>query len=164
MKWILMVILFAGCLLVGYLYSNKYKKRVDFFNSLIYFAQKLDVEINFSRERLKKLVENFDEKAKSNLQGIDISFLKYLNEGGDLTAESLFKNKGLIKKEEKEVVTMFFKNLGRSDVENQTKEIKNSIERFEKLQNDALMEYKKFGKLGIKLGIIAGLALVIILI
>ena len=164
MKWILMAILLACCLLAGHLYSNRYKKRVDFFNSLIYFAQKLDVEINFSRERLKKLVEDFDSKPKANLQGIDSAFIKYLSDGGDLTAESLFGNKGLIKKEEKEIVTMFFKNLGRSDVENQTKEIKNSIERFEKLQSDAIAEYKKFGKLGVKLGIIAGLALVIILI
>ncbi len=164
MKWIMMILLFAGCLLTGYLYSSRYKKRVDFFTSLIYFAQKLDVEINFSRERLKKLVEDFDTKSKSNLQGIDAAFLQYLNNGGELTTDSLFGKKNLIKKEEKETVAMFFKNLGRSDVENQTKEIKNSISRFEKLQNDAIAEYKKYGKLGIKLGIIAGLALIVILI
>lgn len=164
MKWVLMAVLFVGCVFVGYLYSNRYKKRVDFFTSLIFFAQKLDVEINFSRERLKKLVEDFDSKSKSNLQGIDASFLTYLNDGGELTTQSLFGNKNLIKKEEKEVVTMFFKNLGRSDVENQTKEIKNSIARFEKMQSESLAEYKKFGKLGIKLGVIAGLALIVILL
>ena len=164
MKWIIMALLFGGCVVAGYLYSTRYKKRVDFFTSLIYFAQKLDVEINFSRERLKKLVEDFDSKSKTNLQGIDKSFINYLENGGELTANNLFGAKNLIKKEEKETVTLFFKNLGRSDVENQTKEIKNSIERFEKMQCEALAEYKKFGKLGIKLGIIAGLALIIILL
>ncbi len=164
MKWILMGILFACCVVVGYIFSSKYKKRMSFFSTLILLAQKLDVEINFSRERLKKLIESFDEKSRGALLGIDKAFIDYLENGGELTGERLFGKNNLIKSEDREIVTIFFRSLGRSDVENQSKEIKNSISRFEKLLNDASSENKKYGKLGTKLGIITGLAIIIILI
>ena len=164
MKWVIMIILFVGCVLVGYVLSLKYKRRVDFFSSLIFLAQKLDVEINFSRERLKKLIEAFDEKSKKNLMGIDTRFLKYLEDGGELTSDRLFDKKSILKNEEKELITLFFRSLGRSDVENQSKEIKNYISRFEKLLSESSAEYKKYGKLGTKLGIAGGLAVVILMI
>ena len=122
------------------------------------------MEINFSRERLKKLIEAFDEKSKKNLMGIDTRFLKYLEDGGELTSERLFDKKSILKNEEKELITLFFRSLGRSDVENQSKEIKNYISRFEKLLSESSAEYKKYGKLGTKLGIAGGLAIVILMI
>ena len=164
MKWVLMAVIFVICVFIGVIFSSKYKKRVQFFSALILLAQKLDVEINYSRERLKKLIESFDEKSKKNLLGVDIAFLEYLDKGGELTSEKLFKKSGILKTEEKETVTLFFKNLGRSDVENQTKEIKNSLSRFEKLQSDATNDNKKYGTLGTKLGIITGLVIAILLI
>ena len=164
MKWILIAIMFLACVAVGYMSSIKYKKKVAFYSALIMLAQKLDVEINFSRERLKKLIESFDEKSKNNLLGVDKAFIEYLEKGGELTSERLFGKNSLIKNDEKEIVTIFFKNLGRSDVENQTKEIKNSISRFEKLLADATNDNKKYGTLGTKLGLIAGLAIAILMI
>jgi len=164
MKWLLLFIIFLFCTLVGYTFSLKYKKRMSFYSSLIFLAQKLDVEINFSRERLIKLIESCDEKNRVNLLNIDKKFIDYLNKGGELTPEMLFSNKNLIKKEEQEVIAMFFRSLGRSDVENQIKEIKNYVSRFEKYLSDSTQEYKKNGPIGIKLGIITGLILVVILL
>ena len=163
MKWVLMAMLFCLCVAVGYFSSLKYRKKLAFYSALIMLAQKLDVEINFSRERIKKLINNFDVKSKSNLLGVDKAFNDYLEKGGELTSERLFEKNSPIKQEEKEVVTMFFKSLGRSDVENQTKEIKNFISRFEKFLSEASQDNKKYGSLGTKIGIIAGLAVVILL-
>ena len=90
MKWIFIVIIFLVCSFLGYSFSLKYKKRMSFYSALIFLAQKLDVEINFSRERLIKLIESCDEKTHSNLFGIDKSFIEYLTQGGELTCEKLF--------------------------------------------------------------------------
>ena len=120
MKWIIMGVLFCVCVGVGYLFSMKFKKRVQFYSALIMLAQKLDVEINFSRERLKKLIESVDDKTR--------------------------------------------KNLGRSDVTGQTKEIQNFLKRFDDNLAKCATENKKYGSLCIKLGIIAGLFMVVILI
>ena len=121
MKWVIIAILFGICVAIGYLFSMKYKKRVQFYTALIMFAQKLDVEINFSRERLKKLIEGMDEKTKRNLFGLDKNFLNYLSGSEELTQEALFKNCPVLKPEEKEMVFLFFKSLGRSDVLGQSK-------------------------------------------
>ena len=131
MKWIIIAILFAACVAGGYLFSMKYKKRQSFYSALILFAQKLDVEINFSRERLKNLILSMDEKTKKNLYGIDKNFLTYLDGSSELTGEVLFKNFNLLKPEEKETVFLFFKSLGRSDVLGQSKEIQNFVKRFD---------------------------------
>ncbi len=164
MKWIILAALFIACVTVGYVFSIKYKRRVQFYSALILFAQKLDVEINFSRERLKKLIEGMDEKTKKSLFGLDKNFLSYLEGTEELSEEKLFKNCPLLKSEEKEMVFLFFKSLGRSDVLGQTKEIQNFLKRFDDSLSKCAAENKKYGSLCFKLGIIAGLFAIVILI
>ena len=105
-----------------------------------------------------------DEKQKKKLQGIDINFLSYINNETNFDRDSLFRNLRFLKEEEKDVIFMFFKNLGRSDVDSQSKEIKNFQTRFETLSVTANNENKKYGSLSVKLGIVAGLVIIVILI
>ena len=131
MKWIIMGVLFCVCAGVGYLFSMKFKKRVQFYSALIMLAQKLDVEINFSRERLKKLIESVDDKTLKNLFEVDKNFISYLDSEGELDMNKLLAKCTFLKNDEKEMVYLFFKNLGRSDVTGQTKEIQNFLKRFD---------------------------------
>lgn len=164
MKYVLLGIMFGVCVFIGYLFSLKYKRRQKFFSTLIMLAEKLDVEINYSRERLKKLISEFDESHKKNLLSVEQNFIDYLDGKCELTSENLFKNVTILKASEKDFLFIFFKNLGRSDVENQTKEIKNYIKRFEEMSKTSDVENKKYGSLSLKLGIVAGLFLIVILI
>ena len=163
-KWSIMIILFFLCLIIGYYFSKKYTNRLKFFKSIILLCQNLDIEINYSRERLKKLISDYDEKTKKNLLGIDEEFLKYLDNPKELKKEELFKNASILKKEEQDLIFLFFKNLGRSDVENQTNELKNFIAKFEEIKIKAENENKKYGSLSLKLGLITGLFILVILI
>ena len=164
MKILILVILAGISIYVGYIFSRKYKKRANFFQTLVMLCQKFDVEINYSRERLKNIFIGLDEKQKSKLQGIDKNFIAYINQENPLEKEFLFKNINFLKEEEKDVIYLFFKSLGRSDVDSQSKEIKNFQNRFEVLSSNAITENKKYGSLSIKLGIIAGLVIIILLI
>lgn len=164
MKYVLIVCIFCICSFVGYAFSVKYMKRKKFFNSLIAFADKLSLEINFSRERLKVLLENFDSANKKNLLGIDEKFIEYLDKKIELTSENVFKKADVLKNEEKDCILLFLKALGRSDVENQTKEIQNFISRFNEMKLKCDAEQKKYGSLSFKLGIVAGLFWVVILL
>lgn len=164
MKWILIAVLFSICVAIGYAFSVKYKRRVQFYSALIMLAQKLDVEINFSRERLKTLISNIDDAAKKNLFGIDKNFVAYLGSETDLDMNKLFEKCSFLKSDEKEMVFLFFKNLGRSDITGQTKEIQNFLKRFDDNLTKCTAENKKYGTLCLKLGIIAGLFLTVILI
>ena len=164
MKWIIMAVLFVFCVAIGFFMSLKYKRRENFYSALIMFAQKLDVEINFSRERLKKLIEDMDEKNKKNLFGLDKNFLAYLGGSAELSQSELFKNIQFLKPEEKETVFLFFRSLGRSDVLGQSKEIANFSKRFDDSLGKCSAENKKYGSLCVKLGVVAGLFLLVIML
>ncbi|MBP3431738.1 MAG: stage III sporulation protein AB [Clostridia bacterium] len=164
MKYVFIVIVFLVCCGAGYAFSIKYSKRKKFFSSLISLAEKLALEINFSRERLKVLLQNFDDSSKRNLLGIDEKFVEYLDKKCELTQEEVFKKADCLKTDEKEAVLLFLKTLGRSDVENQTKEIESFVTRFEETKKKCDEEQKKYGSLSMKLGVVAGLFCAIILI
>ncbi len=164
MKWIVLAVMFCLSVMVGIMFSAKYKKRELFYSALIMFAQKLDVEISFSRERLKNLINNMDEKTKKNLFGLDKNFLTYLDGKEELSMEKLFKNCPVLKNDEKETVFLFFKSLGRSDALGQSKEIQNFIKRFDENLSKCASENKKYGSLCFKLGIIVGLFMIVVFI
>ncbi len=164
MKYVILTAVVILCGFIGYLFSRKYKQRSNFFSALILLCQKFDVEINYSRERLKNIFLSLDEKIKKNLSGIDKNYLLYLDKEIELEKSELFKNIGFLKESEKDVIFPFFRTLGRSDVDSQSKEIKNYLTRFESLFSSADAENKKYGTLSIKLGVILGLFLVVIFV
>ncbi len=163
MNFIILGVLAGICIFIGYIFSIKYKRRSSFFKSLVLLCQKMDVEINYSRERLKNLFQNFDDKMKKNLQGIDKNFLQYLESNSPLQEEALLKNINFLKPNEKDLIMLFFKSLGRSDLASQSKELKNFEKRFEEFSQQATSENKKYGSLSIKLGIAAALMLIVVL-
>lgn len=164
MKYFFILLVFLLCCAVGYFFSVKYMKRKKFYASLIALADKMSLEINFSRERLKVLLQNFDPNTKKNLLGIDANFVRYLDKACELTSEEIFPKASCLKNDEKETILLFLKTLGRSDVENQTKEIQTFISRFSEIKQKCDEEQKKYGTLAIKLGIVAGLFFAIIII
>ena len=164
MKYFFIGLVFCLCVFVGYIISRKYVKRKRFFEGLIAFADKLSLDINFSRERLKVLIENFDINSRKNLLGIDTAFLDFLDKKCELSNENVFKKADVLKAEEQDLILLFLKALGRSDVENQTKEISGFVSRFVVMKKSCDEEQKKYGTLSLKLGIVAGLFLAIIML
>ena len=164
MKIVILILIALICVLIGYIVSKKYRVRANFFQALLYLCQKFDIEINYSRERVKNIFLNLDEKYKKDLKGIDVNYISFLDKQVPLDKDNLFKNITFLKENEKEMIFSFFKTLGRSDVDSQSKEIKNFQTRFDELAKDVNSDYKKYGSLSIKLGIITGLLIIVIFI
>ena len=164
MKIFVLLVLLSISLFIGYAFSKKYKIRANFFQALVFLCQKFDVEINFSRERVKNIFLNLDEKEKAKLHGLDLNYLSFVDKESPLDKNILFNNINFLKDDEKDLIFMFFRGLGRSDVDSQSKEIKNFQNRFEVIASNAVNENKKYGSLSIKLGLIAGLFIFIIFI
>ena len=55
MKYIFLILLALATTFIGYMFSRKYRIRANFFQALLFLCQKFDIEINFSRERLKNI-------------------------------------------------------------------------------------------------------------
>ena len=162
MKYIFLLFIFLVSVGFGYFYSRKYRIRVNFFRSLVMLCQKFDVEINFSRARVRNILLSIDEKTKNKLCRIDNNYLLYLEGQNALTREELFNGINFLKENEKDIIYPFFNLLGKTDVDSQSKEIKNYQSRFESFYEIAEADNKKYGVLSFKLGIITGLFLIVI--
>ncbi len=162
MKILLIVVFSILFFSIGFKFYLKYKKRYLFFESLVFLCQKFDVEIAFSRQRIQNIISTLDEKLKQNLSGIDKNYLSCMESENLIEKEKLFENINFLNEEEKNNIFLFFKSLGRTDLENQLKELKNYENKFLTLQTTSNNEFKKYGKLSIKLGIIACLMVVVI--
>ena len=163
MKYVFIIIAIIVCSCIGWFLSQRYKKRKEFFNSLIMFSNKLSVDINFSRAKLSEVVNSFDKVYSKNLCGIKENYLNYLSSKNELVKEKLFDKNVPATGEEKDLIFLFFKCLGRLDASGQTKEIENFKTRFIEMKDKADLEYKKYGSMYLKLGFIAGLFLAVLL-
>lgn len=162
MKILLLIFISSICLLFGYKFYHKYKQRKQFFETLVFLCQKFDVEINFSRERIQKILINLDAKLKLNLCGLIENFLSCLEIQENLDKQKLFKNITFLTEEEQNKIFLFFKSLGRSDMENQLKEIKNYEIKFNESFAQASNDYKKYGRLSLKLSLVSTLMIIVI--
>ena len=162
MKIMILICTFVICVFIGYRFSRKYKVRLNFFSALVSLCQKFDVEINFSRTKVKNIFLSIDEKTRQKLCGLDENYILYLDGQEELSYETLYKKISFLKDCEKDIIFPFFQLLGRSDVESQSKEIKNYQSKFEEFYKSVEIENKKYGVLSLKLGFISGLFLVVL--
>ena len=165
MKYVLLTVVVFGMIYIGFGILKFYQKRKKFFEDLTLFCNKLCVDISFSKENLRTIINqninNFGKDFKSILENY-LFFLE--NNESVLSKEELFKKNSLIRDDEKEIVLHFFKDLGRLDASNQVLEIQNYHSRFESSKKQAEEENKKFGALSLKLMVLLGAVIVIILI
>lgn len=164
MKILLIVIFSSICFAFGAKFYFKYKRRKNFFDALIFLCHKFDVEINFSRERVVNIISSLEEKVKQNLYGLDKNFISSIENKESLEKDKLLKNLTFLSEEEGNSIFLFFKSLGRSDMENQLKEINNFENKFSQFCTASSQEFKKYGKLSIKLAIVACLMVVVLFI
>ena len=80
MRYILLSILVFLSVFIGYLFSKKYRNRKNFFQALVLLCNKFDIEINYSRERVKNIFDlagNHDLTRIWALDSNDFNYLKY---------------------------------------------------------------------------------------
>ena len=165
MKFVLVGIVLLGMGYIGYGLSKFYKRRKRFFEDLTLFCEKLCVDISFSSESLKTIINQNYECFSKDFKIVLNGYLTFLETNGSvLENETLFKKLNVVKDEEKEPILLFFKNLGRLDACNQVAEINNFKLKFLDLKKGAEEENKKFGSLSLKLLVLLGILVVIILL
>ncbi len=165
MKYLLVAIVVIGISYIGYGISKYYRKRKRFFEDLILLSERLSVDISFSKDNLRTIINNSMSSYGNDLKGILNIYTEYLkNNQAELTNQIVFKKTSLIKEDEKEIVFLFFQNLGRLDASNQISEINNFKTKFIALKDLAVEDNKKLGSLSFKLAILFALLIVILLI
>ena len=165
MKIVLLCTVVIGMVYIGFGILRFYQGRKRFFEDLTLFCNKLCVDISFSKENLKTIINQNIASYGKNFRSVLQGYLQYLeNNENVLSVDSLFKKSSLQKEDEKEFILQFFKDLGRLDASNQVLEIQNYKAQFENYRKNAEEENKKFGGLSLKLMILFGILVAIILI
>ena len=152
------------CSYIGAIKSKTYENRVkelnEFQNALVMFKSKIE----FTHEPLKNIfseISNVIYSGKENIFGQTILIDKNIY---DSWCEAINKNKNSLLKEDKEIIKMMGKLLGKTDIKGQVNEIELTLNLIEKQMEKAEIEKEKNVKLYKTMGIICGLGICIILI
>lgn len=165
MKCVLLCLIITCSTYIGYGFSSYYRKRLRLFKDCHNFANKLIVDINFSKNNLKEIISSSLGNYGSEFKQILNRFLDYLNSHATiLKSEDIFVKNNFLSVEEIQVIFTFLKGLGRYDAENQIKELEDFKLKFDELKQQANNENKKYGALYVKLGLMFGIMLAILLI
>ena len=159
-KGLLCLAILAFTSTVGYLLAAKYRQRKSFFTQLFDFNERFLVEVAYSKRPIKEFIENYAYKGDfAEILGLYIDVL------GDFDKmPTLFSEVSFLEQEEKKILTDYFSSLGKGDSDSQKSyftNVKNTLDVYKK---GAENEYKKYAELYVKLGVLVGVAIIIIIV
>lgn len=146
---------------VGYGLSAYYTNRSKFFKNLELLFEKIKTEIRFSQNKLIEILQSYPTQNK-DVKKVIKNFIKCLEFDLEIKNENLFNDIKILAEEEKNILCIFFKSLGKFDAFNQTNQLDNQKTELARLHKLAEEEAKKYAPLYLKIGVIAGLVVALI--
>lgn len=164
------LIIFSSSL-IGYLYGTKYSKRVSNLMYLQQCIRILETEILYGANPLPEALNNVYKKGNKKISIIfEVIKNNLLNKKEKslydcfLDIESILRNKLYFHQKEIEVFMTLGQTLGTSNRKDQEKNFKMVITQLKSLEEEAKIEKKKNEKMYKSLGVLTGIAIVIILL
>lgn len=152
-KLLLCGIIIGFCIFLGWLAAVKYRNRRKFFAQFSTFNERYLGELGYARRNLATAIR------------------EYGGEGdfGTLLKEHAIERQpkrryGYLTEEEQKYCAEYFSMLGRGDAHSQTAYFSAQAGRLSSLRAESESECKKRGELYLKLGLLAGLAFVILIV
>ncbi len=152
-KFLLSGLIIAFCILLGYLAANKYRARKKFFAQFEAFNLRYLNELSYARKPLSEFLEGYEysgDFAKT------VSSFSQKREAGC--------NHSFLTKEEKGECADYFSMLGKGDSSSQSVYFASKKAYLAEKKGTAEKECKARASLYLKLGLLAGLAVVILII
>ena len=165
MKIVAILVIIFGFFIIGCMLADYYKKRNKLFEDLLYFCDLLVGDISFLQHKLINIVDCHLNTFSVSFQNILIKFKSYLD--NVITSQELQKyivDNNLINVNEANEIYKFLTTLGRLDVDNELRNIKNYKQLFVKFANCATKESEKYVPMFLKLSLIFGCVIAVLLI
>lgn len=157
-KWVLGGAAIIICVLLAYKLSEKYRIRQKFYGDFYLFNKRMCDEMNFTRNTLLSVFSSFSA---------DAPFQAVLNAyRTDLTERKGFSCEGLwfLSEDEKHSAEEYFAALGKTDAQTQLNFLRAYDATLRTCSESATADKKKYVKMYIKLGLLTGVAVLILLI
>lgn len=152
------------CSYIGILKAKTYENRVielnKFENALVMFKSKIE----FTYEPLKNIFEDISNVIYSNRNNIFLMTIQKEKNIYEAWSESIDENINNLTKEDKDIIKMLGKLLGKTDIKGQVNEIVLTQGLIEKQIEKAELEKNKNVKLYKTMGVVLGIGICIILI
>ncbi|KNF07392.1 stage III sporulation protein AB [Gottschalkia purinilytica] len=160
----------SSCSLLGFNYSKRYANRL---NNLVFIQnciQLLETEIIYSANPIPEALENTYKKGNKKVSFIFKDIKDHLISNKNISLYESFKynfylskDKLYLEEEDIEMMLLFGRNLGLSDRMDQQKHFKSILMNLKTQQDDAEDKKNRNAKMYKNLGVLLGLALVLIL-
>lgn len=155
-------LIILGASLCGFLKSSQLKKREEELGKIISALTFLEKEIVYEKRDIKSAMLSVGKIAGCELfcevaRGMEKGVTKAMEHAVDMCGDSLLGT-------DKIALLSLGESLGMSDTLSQVKSISYTKEQLLMLQKLAHTDYEKFGKMYKSLGLLSGLAIVILLI
>ena len=118
-----LIVVFSG--LAGWFYADKFKKRKQFLDGAISFCKLYEQNLSFSREKFSDLIDKYIAQNKSVFRAF---LFDIKNQNFDI---SKIKVPEFLIKQEVDLVTQMFTNLGKADYLTEAERIKGFKSQFE---------------------------------
>ena len=151
-----------ACAYFGIRLSASMKTRAQSLSDIRASLELLESEINFSVNKLKNAFIRIDRNGLFTLAAKNINENGAKKSGED--AVSAMQSKLCLSGADVDVLKMFGQNIGKTDADDQLKNIRYIKTLISEQEKQAIAEYGRFGKLYRSGGVLAGLLVVIILI
>lgn len=165
-KGILFILIFLSSTYIGIIISCKYKNRVNDLNEFKRILNVIKTKIRYTYEPIGDICEEIAQINNTRIGKLfeevkQLLKTKPITEAWDIAIETYGNN---FSKEDKKLIKSFGKMLGKTDKEGQVSQIL-ELQEFLSLQIDkAEMDRQKNEKLYKSLGMVIGIAIIIILI
>lgn len=164
-KYIIISLVFSLCFIIGNLISRNYTLRLKELKEIKNALNILESKIKFTYEPLPEMFNDISKMLSKNISQIFVQASKYMKEidAEDAWNQSIEISNTNLNKEDEESIKNFGKMLGKTDKEGQVSQLELTKTFIEMQIEKAKVEEEKNAKLYKTLGMIIGLAFVIIL-
>ena len=164
-KYFILFLILVSSTLIGKFFSNKYIYRLEELEDVKNSLNILKTKIKFTYEPIPEVFGEIAENVNSNISRLFLLAKQNMEKmsAGEALEEAVDNVICNLKSEDKKVIKMLSKLLGRTDVEGQISQIEITEEFLENQIKEAEEEKKKNERLYTRLGTVIGLTIVIIL-
>lgn len=163
LKLLIGAVLFVGCGYIGFCVNGYYRKRADIFKDVLGYTDSLEKGISYLQSTLGELTDGYASDKKGEFGEMLRKYSSLLRGGAfsKIQCSEAVRSRFLNAYERNALCEMFF-SLGKSDLDTQLAELAKYRALFSPIAENASQKYKKYGALSLKLGILAGLAALLI--
>ena len=163
-KFLILLTIFGASTSIGFLLSRKYKNRVIELNKIRNALLMFKSKIEFTYEPITNIFGDISKIIYLDEKNIFNETIKKNKEIYGAWNDSIDEVKNNLSKEDKDIIKMFGKMLGKTDIKGQVSEIVLTQSLIEKQIENAEKEREKNVKLYKTMGIVSGIGICIILV